>query len=75
MMKFKVIVGISEVRWNSAAGILEGLVERVDHGLNAAGDIIPWLIIRRKDGLTTKLAGTNDCLSSLELEVLNPQEV
>ena len=73
-----IIAGVDRVRWESAAGILTGLVERIDNAKNAAGDMIPWLVIRLDDrtGQTqagshcTRLAGLKDYLAGLKLEVL-----
>ena len=35
-----IIVGITKVRWVSAAGTLEGRVKRIDHAKNADGEWI-----------------------------------
>ena len=40
-----IIAGLSRIRWASAAGILNGTVKSVDYGKNAAGDMIPWMVI------------------------------
>ena len=73
-----IIAGVDRVRWESAAGVLTGLVERIDNAKNAGGDMIPWLVIRLDDrtGQTqagsycTRLAGLKDYLAGLKLEVL-----
>ena len=74
----KVITGLTRVRWHSAAGILEGTVERIDTAKNAAGDWIEWFIIGdmihtlnpdrfRKDH-TTRIPAT--MLAALKVEVI-----
>ena len=75
-----IITGLDRVRWNSAAGILEGTVKAIDNAKNAAGDWIEWYIIGdiTKDGsryaaredYTSRLAATKSCLSMLKLEVV-----
>ena len=37
-----IIVGITKVRWVSAAGTLEGRVKRIDHAKNAAGESVSY---------------------------------
>ena len=79
------ISGITKVMWKSAAGELKGTVKSIDQGLNAAGDMIPWVIIGditradgseyAREGYTTRLAGRKDQLARLSLVVLNPMEV
>lgn len=73
-----IIAGVDRVRWSSAAGVLEGIVKRVDTDKNAAGDWIEWLVIgdmiheRNTDRFhkdhTTRLPAT--MWSTLKLEVL-----
>ena len=79
------ITGITKVSWKSAAGELKGTVKSIDYGLNAAGDMIPWVIIGdvtrldgseyAREGYTSRLAGRKDQLDRLSLKVLNPMEV
>ena len=79
------ISGITKVMWKSAAGELKGTVKSIEHGLNAAGDMIPWVIIGditradgseyAREGYTTRLAGHKSALVGLSLIVLNPMEV
>ena len=64
------VTGITRVRWSSAAGILEGLVERFDYARNAAGDMIPFVWIKRVDGHTTRLAYTKANMAMLKMEII-----
>lgn len=65
-----VVTGITRVRWHSAAGILEGLVERFDYARNAAGDMIPFVWIKRDNGHTTRLAYIETNMAMLKMEII-----
>ena len=60
----------TRVRWHSAAGILEGLVESFDYAKNAAGDIIPWMIIKGDNGRATRLAYTQSNMAMMKVKVI-----
>ena len=66
------------VTWHSAAGHLEGCVQRIDLDLNAAGDTIPWIVVDNVSNLVdgcrhsnVRLAGTNSNFAQLKFAVEN----
>ena len=75
-----VIVGITKVRWVSAAGTLEGRVKRIDHAKNAAGEWIEWMMIdnvKRTDtrwgrpvASSSRLAVTKSNIAMLKMEAV-----
>ena len=73
-----IIVGITKVRWVSAAGTLEGRVKRIDHAKNAAGEWIEWMMIEdivRTDtqwgapvASSSRIAATKSNIAMLKME-------
>lgn len=65
----------TNVRWVSAAGTLEGTVKSIKLGRNAAGDMIPWMLIEGpnfgiRKPLKTRLAATQHNLSMMRVRVI-----
>jgi len=67
----------TNVRWLSAAGTLEGTVKSIKLGRNAAGDMIPWMLIevpnfgiRKPLKTRLALAATQHNLSMMRVRVI-----
>ena len=65
----------TNVRWVSAAGTLEGTVKSIKLGRNAAGDMIPWVLIEGpnfgiRKPLKTRLAATQHNLTMMRVRVI-----
>lgn len=81
MMRTSHITVQDHVRWHCAAGHLQGVVKRINKSKNAAGEMIPWLIIgdikheRREDPFpehhTACVAGTRQSIKMLKMEVIS----
>ena len=60
------------VRWTSAAGTLRGEVFDMRLALNAAGNIVPWIMIQYMDMYAYKyveICGTEDNLKMMKFRV------
>ena len=64
-----VIVGITKVRWVSAAGVLTGTVKSIDIAKNAAGEFIEWINIETDRGVS-RLALTPSNIAMLKMEAV-----
>lgn len=61
----------SMVTWSSAQGQLAGEVTNIRLDLNAANEIVPWIVIKRWDtGSLISLCGTDSYIKSMKLKVL-----
>jgi hypothetical protein len=64
----------SMVTWSSAQGQLAGEVVGIRLDLNAANEIVPWLVIKRWDsGTTVCLCGTDSYIKSMKLKVFEKE--
>ena len=60
------------VRWESWAGTIRGEVKSIRLGLNAAGEMIPWIMIeyhRSMDTSTVELCGSQEYLAMMKFRV------
>ena len=60
------------VRWESWCGTIRGEVKNIRLDRNAAGELIPWIMIeyhRSMDTSTVELCGSQDYLSMLKFRV------
>lgn len=66
-----ILVG-DRVRYESAAGTIRGVVASIEYAENAAGDIIPWIVIEYQFNsytkIRTRLADTS--LAMMKFEVI-----
>ena len=61
----------SMVTWSSAQGQLAGEVTNIRLDLNAANEIVPWIVIKRWDTRSLiSLCGTDSYIKSMKLKVL-----
>lgn len=61
----------STIMWSSAAGILVGTITDIHLDKSAAGNIVPWIIVKREDtGTSLMLCGTDDNLKGMKVKVL-----
>ena len=61
------------ITWVSSAGKLDGRIVNIVHGLNAAGKMIPWIIVEHKTRRTFQrvmMAGTESHAKMMKIEVL-----
>lgn len=67
-----VLIG-DRVRYESAAGTIRGEVVGIYLGMNAAGNLIPWLqicrIVKNKNEVVS-IAGTEDNLKMMQVKVM-----
>jgi hypothetical protein len=60
-----------KIKWVSAAGKIDGKIDKIVLGLNAAGKLIPWLDITLTGrAQTVRLCATDDYLKQLKVEKL-----
>ena len=61
------------VRWTSNAGDIRGEIVSMRLGLNAAGTLVPWIMLQYLDMYaykTVELCGTDDNLKMMKFRVL-----
>ena len=58
------------VRWTSAARSLRGEVVGMRLGLNAAGTIVPWIMLQHLDDKRVEICGSEDNLKMLKFRVI-----
>lgn len=64
----------SMVTWSSAQGQLAGEVANIRLDLNAANEIVPWIVIKRWDtGSMVCLCGTGSYIKMMKLKVLEKE--
>ena len=64
----------SMVTWSSAQGQLAGEVIGILLDLNAAKEMVPWIVIKRWDsGTTLCLCGSDSYIKQMKLKVLEKE--
>ena len=60
----------SKISWKCAFGDLKGVIDNIVMDMNAAGNIIPWLVIT-PEGYTSnlRLAYTDDNMAMMKVQV------
>ena len=58
----------SKVRWTSAAGKLQGRVTKYWFGMNAAKQLVPWILVETKT-TTAMLCASESNLAMMNVEV------
>lgn len=56
------------VKWVSSAGHLYGKISKIFLALNAKNEMIPWMIIKRDNNLSTCLPNTKGYLKMMKFE-------
>lgn len=62
------------IMWQSAAGVLFGVIRDISLNRNAAGEIVPWMIVERSG----RVAGNPNimiCASASNLSILRVERV
>ena len=59
----------SKISWLCAAGNLKGTVEKIVSDLNAANQMVPWLIVNTEKG-NVCLCGTDSNLKMLRVQAV-----
>lgn len=61
------IVRGDTIQWSSAAGILKGVVDSIVLDLNAANQIVPWMVIKEYN---IRMCATDNNLKMMKVKVL-----
>lgn len=59
------------VKWVSASGKLEGKILDISLAKNAAGDLVPWIIIQNQNDYRTRLCGTVNALKMMKVQKIS----
>ena len=63
------------ITWESAAGKLEGSVLDIRLDLNAAGTVVPWMVVQEYDtGSRVTLCATGEYLKQMKVQVMEMEE-